>query len=258
MKIIDSHVHTGQFNISNANIFGWLEVSLKDLNDYMNKYNLFGAWLLSHPDMPKYHLNNSQKTLEMCRENNNLKPFCYPETSNDIPNFADKGCVGIGEVKVDKPIDDKKLIDIYETAAKYDLPVLIHTTDKLCYAKINSYNRIFKVCSNTKFIFHGWGWWNLFSNHNIENFLNNYDNVFMDVSANSGYLTLKNNYDYSKKFLKNHHKRVLYGSDFPMLTTYDGSQFGSNQHVFDLLNQFELSQIALDNILYKNAEKLVK
>ena len=255
-KIIDCHVHVGEYRIISPKIYGWMQVSSEDLLNYMSDFNIKRSWLLSHPKtVPNYDLNDNKATLDIASRHPDLVPFCTPSRASDISTLVKMGCKGIGEIKNDKPIDHSKLLDIYRVAADFNLPVLIHVSDKYCYGSIDQMEFVFNT-HQTNFILHGWGCWNLLKRKGVLNhILDSYQNVFLDISANSGYRTLMEN-DNSILFLQKYSKKILFGTDFPMLTTFDGSQFGANKQHYNLIKK--LSKEARDNIFWKNAEQLIK
>ena len=147
-KIIDCHVHVGEYRINSPKIYGWMQVSSEDLLNYMSDFNITSSWLLSHPKtVPNYYLNNNEDTLDITSRHPDLIPFCTPSRADDISALVKKGCKGIGEIKNDKPIDHHKLQDIYKVAADFSLPVLIHISDKYCYGSIDQMDFVFRKCS---------------------------------------------------------------------------------------------------------------
>lgn len=260
MDKIDCHVHVGSYRISSHIIHGWLQITYEDLTHYLSENKIKKCWLLSHPyTVPGYELNNDRQTLLLANSNDNIIPFCSPEYSRDITRLVNNGCMGIGEVKNNLAIDHDKNLQIYYEAGEYGLPVLIHVTDKHCFGsmKNKSFEYVFSNYPKTNFVMHGWEWWNLLGN-NMEYLLDNYSNIYMDISANSGFKTLSKDKEYSHYFLNKYYKHILFGTDFPMLTIDESTQFGTNKQHSDLINSLGLSQLCKDNIFYKNAERLIK
>lgn len=259
-KIIDSHVHLGKFNVVRSKVYGWLDVAPDVLMQYIEDFKLSNAWLLSHPHIAgQYDMNGSEETLGLAQSYPALKPFCQIDRASPdcLGRYVDKGCVGIGEIKMPLPINHPSILAVFKVAKDYGLPVVVHMTDKYCFESSDkALAEALDVGANI--IFHGWGWWNKLRTGEAASWLKSHENVYMDISANSGLKSLSENLEYSRSFLKEHSDRVLYGSDFPMLTIYDGSQFGTNRHHLTLLEKLELTEQIKENILHRNAEKLVK
>lgn len=263
-KIVDAHTHIGKFKVSNPKVYGWLLVSLKDLKAYIKKENLEMVFLLSHPEVEGYQLASSEEVLTIAKKEPNIKPFCtinvlaknFEAELKKLKNFLSKGCVGIGEIKAEVPIDHPRMLRIFSWAREHSLPVVIHMTDKYCYDFFRLRGLAGKL--KAKIVVHGWGWWNHLVDGFIEQLLEREPNIYMDCSANSGFINLAKNLNYTKIFFEKHAERVLYGTDFPMLTTYNGSQFGLNKHHQSLILSLNLNQKTLIKIFRENALKLIK
>jgi len=259
MRNIDSHVHIGKYNVKNSKVYGWVSIGYGDLEAYMNDYGVTDAWLLSHPKQKEfYNLNNNARTLELAEGNGKLKPFCSVAPGNEatIEGYVDKGCKGVGEIKTKTPIDHPQMLTLYRVAHQHKLPVLIHMVDEYCPDIFRLMGALSEIQCNM--VFHGWGWWNHFHDRIVEKIVSEHPNVYMDISANSGYKTLYRNIVYTKYFLTKYSNHILYGTDFPMLTIDDGTQFGSNQQHMELLRGLNLPQSCVENIMYKNAVKLTQ
>jgi len=264
MKIIDSHVHLGKFNVSRAGVLGWLDVFPDNLMEYVSREKLSAVWLLSHPRMPGlYDMNGSEETLGLAQSYPVIKPFCQIERAAPecIGRYIDKGCVGIGEIKMPLPINHPVLLKMFRTAKEYGIPVVVHTTDTFCYE--DSHTALSEALAvGANIIFHGWGWWNKLVSGEMAPILEKYPNAFMDISANSGYSTACEDINYPQRLFKPFSDRILYGTDFPMLalksSVVSGSQFGVNKWHLDLINKSLIDDTAKENIMWRNAERLVK
>ena len=263
-KIVDAHVHVGKFKVSNPKICGWFSANLENLKDYIKKENLEAVFLLSHPPVTGYQLASSEKVLEIAEKDFRVKPFCMvnilakniEDEIKKLRKYLSKGCVGIGEVKAEIPVNHPRMLKLFDWAGEHNLPVIIHMTEKYCYDFFRLRSLIRKL--KTNLIMHGWGWWNHLQNGFIAQILDEEPNLYMDCSANSGFINLAKNLNYTKNFLEKYAEKILYGTDFPMLTTYDGTQFGLNKHHLNLLLTLNLNQKKLRKILRDNALKLLK
>ncbi len=78
----------------------------------------------------------------------------------------------------------------------------------------------------------------------IDRLLEQYDNLYCDISGTSGFNALRRDREQARIFLDKHHRKVLYGTDntgFPLL---------------DLLHSMKLPDGSLERILHRNAEEI--
>ncbi|MFW5793797.1 MAG: hypothetical protein ACOCWC_05890 [Bacteroidota bacterium] len=75
--------------------------------------------------------------------------------------------------------------------------------------------------------------------------LERYDNLYADISGNSGFNALNRDHEFTKWFLENYYHKLLYGTDNYLL--------GQNE----LLKSFNLSKEKLEFILGKNAANII-
>lgn len=80
----------------------------------------------------------------------------------------------------------------------------------------------------------------------IDRLLEEYDNLFCDISGGSGFNALSRDTDSSVRFLDKHHKKILFGTD----------NYIQAQHE-NILNSLNLSPEKKNNIFYRNAEKIL-
>jgi predicted TIM-barrel fold metal-dependent hydrolase len=79
----------------------------------------------------------------------------------------------------------------------------------------------------------------------IDRLLEEYPNLYCDISGQSGYNALKRAPEHSKIFLEKHASKVLYGTDNTRLP------------LLELLGSFRLGREKMDRILGKNALELL-
>lgn len=115
---------------------------------------------------------------------------------------------------------------------------------------------------NTHFIGHGPHFWNNIAKQPsekyvhqkgkirawgvIDDLLENYDNFYCDISGKSGFNALTRDKQKSKIFLEKHHSKIIFGTD-NMHYAFD-----------DMLASLKLPKEKLENIYFKNAEKIVE
>lgn len=257
-RLIDTHTHVGSFRIINPKIIGWFKIDLDQLRRYMVEHNVEKVFLLAHPVMPDYRLCISEEVLNLSKLENRIIPFCTVdpryEKISTVDRFVKEGCKGIGEIKLDIAIDHPLMLEYYDYIGEYDLPILFHMSNRWCPDIDRLQNILHKV--ECPMVLHGWGWWNNFNNGVIEEIMEAHDHIHTDISANSGYKTLLKDVEYTKYFFEKYSERIFYGTDFPALTTFDKTQFGTNLCHLNLIESLDLSAEAKKKILYKNALKL--
>ena len=113
-----------------------------------------------------------------------------------------------------------------------------------------------------RFVGHGPDFWNNISSYQdpkyihqkgsiakfgiIDRLLEEYDNLYCDISGTSGFNALNRDHSQSKIFLQKHAQKVLYGTDN---TTYP---------LLELLQSMTLGEEQMEMILYKNARKVLE
>ena len=79
----------------------------------------------------------------------------------------------------------------------------------------------------------------------IDRLLEEYENLYCDISGKSGYNALTRDKNQSKRFLEKHCKKILYGTD------------NTNYGLEDLINSFQLSDEIQRQIFYQNSERII-
>lgn len=182
--------------------------------------------------------------------------------------YVDRGARGYGELKVGLPVDDERMQTIYEICGDYDLPILFHLDQKSMIDEVGlpGLEEMVDTFPEVDFIGHAQGWWahidpavermsgypegSIDGDGRVDELLLNYDNLYADISASSGYNALTRDPEYGEAFLQRHQASLLYGSDY---LVHD-----KRVKQFDLLEQFTLPRSAWNQILHRNAERLFR
>jgi len=279
-QFLDIHTHVGCYgDLANVNS-PWCKVTVEALTSYLESYEKASAVLL-----PVYSWNSgfimpTEYVLDISRKYpDKLIPFCVVEVreaclSERIVRYVDMGCKGFGEHTSKIPVDHDCNLKLYRVCGRLEIPILIHVAASKSDAygildtpDLKGFERIAKQYSNVDFIMHGPGWWRCMSeDFNPEDsypkglierpgrtiyILENYENVYGDLSAFSGYNALNRDPAFAKLFLEKFNRKLLYGTDMEWFFNPE------NSHL-KLLKELSLPAEALDNILYKNAEKLIR
>jgi len=276
---IDCHTHIG--NYKDAHWRGkWGEVTPKRLIEYLDKNGVDKAVVL-----PTYSLDIRDRTpteyvIEVCREHpERFIPFCVVEVREEdfekkLARYVEEGCVGVGEHTSKIPINHRLNCKLYAACGRLELPILIHMataeTDEygaLDTPDLKGLEEVLREYSNVNFIMHGPGWWRCMSKRvdpkvkypkgKIEEpgrtvqLLEEYENLYGDLSAGSGYNALARDLDFAKPFLERFNRKLLYGTD--LIDFFDPRYV----HI-RLLEGFKLDREAYENIYHRNLERLIR
>ncbi|MBS7612410.1 amidohydrolase family protein [Candidatus Bathyarchaeota archaeon] len=283
---LDIHTHIGCYrDITNVNYpyYPWCKVTVETLISYLESHDDASAVIL-----PIYSWNSgnsgfimpTEYVLDICEKHpGRLIPFCVVEVreiylSERITRYVDMGCKGFGEHTSKIPVDHYCNLRLYKICGKLEIPILMHIAASgsddygiFDTPDLKGIEKIAEQYSNVDFIMHGPGWWRCMSEKfNLEDsypkglieqpgrtvyILENYENVYGDLSAFSGYNALTRDLSFAKYFLEKFNRKLLYGTDMEWFFSPENSHLR-------LLEELNLSEEALENVLYKNAEKLIR
>jgi len=216
----------------------------------------------------------------------NLEPHQVanpPETdfSLFLKRFRELGCVGIGEVTANLPLDDPRVINMFKQCGEWDMPVLFHCTgpgrgvyglfDEVGLPRLE---RLLKETPDTTIIGHAPGFWAEIAGDlkpedkfiypegpiekkgSLPELLRSCPNLYADISANSGYNAISRDKSFGVKFLTEFQDRVLFGTDVCF-----GDKEGRMPHLSylrSLLSDKLISREVFDKITGDNALKILK
>jgi predicted TIM-barrel fold metal-dependent hydrolase len=179
-----------------------------------------------------------------------------------------------GELKLRMMYDNPDAVRMYRYCGEVGLPVLMHFDYELGGGSypwpnywygggIGALERVLALCPETNFIGHAPGFWAHISNDELhktqaypkgpvipggklEALLENYPNLYCDISAGSGANALGRDPIFSFGFLERWQDRVLFGRDY-----YDGGHRA-------LLESLPLPVAALEKIYSGNARRILR
>ena len=174
-----------------------------------------------------------------------LVPFCCidPRTSyrygrkglvSMLKEYVDQGARGFGEHKVGLPIDDPKMMSVYEACDDLKLPVLFHCDDVrgTDQAGLPGLERILTAFPNVNFLGHGPGFWASISGDvttaglgaypttkvtpggALDRLFDAHKNLWGDMSAGSGANAISRDLEFGRSFLLRRADRLLFGTDY--------------------------------------------
>ena len=148
----------------------------------------------------------------------------------EIERYLKLGASLIAEQKFGVECDSLGMQRIYELAADYRVPVLMHWQHGMYNYGFERFYRMLEKHPRTIFIGHAQTWWaNIgkdLTDHSVlypkgrvvpggltDRYLGDYANLYGDLSAGSGLNALTRDEDFTRDFLRRHQDKLLYGSD---------------------------------------------
>ena len=190
----------------------------------------------------------------------------------EIEKYLKLGAVIIGEQKFAVECDSAESQKLYELAAAYDVPILLHFQHLTYNLGYDRFHTILAKHPKTKFIGHAQTFWaNIDKDHDWKNlypkgkltpggltdrYLADYPNMFADMSAGSGLNALLRDEDHTRAFLQRHQDKILYGSDC-------NDKFGrgpgcQGAGTLEALRRLCPDRKALRKILFDNAKRVLR
>ena len=174
--------------------------------------------------------------------------FCNADVR--LPDAIDKlrsqltgGAIGMGELKYPVEIDGPEMRRVYDLAAEFRVPVLMHYQEGAFNSGFARLPALLKAHPGTTFIGHANSWWAHISAEVddkvgyptgpikpggiTDKVLADYPNVYGDLSANSGRNALARDSDFAAAFLARHKSKLLFGSDCPCRDGMGAGQTGT-------------------------------
>lgn len=153
-----------------------------------------------------------------------------PEAISEIEKYLKKGAPVIGELKFGLDCDAPQMQRIYELAQAYNVPVLMHWQFAMFNFHFERFHKMLEKYPKVQFIGHAQTWWaNIDSKHTdqkvlypktkvtpggiTDRLLSDYPNMWGDLSAGSGLLSMTRDEDQAREFIKRHQDKLLFGSD---------------------------------------------
>jgi predicted TIM-barrel fold metal-dependent hydrolase len=154
-----------------------------------------------------------------------------PDAAQEIDKYLKLGAVVIAEQKFGVESDSREMEKLYELAAQYRVPILMHWQVKMYNYGFERFHKVLEKYPKTTFIGHAQTWWanidkgykddasNLYPKGPVipggitDRYLTDYPNMFGDLSAGSGLNALTRDEEHARAFLQRHQDKLIYGSD---------------------------------------------
>lgn len=274
-RYIDVHTHIGTYVYGNKNL------SPKELVEWMDEHDIERSVVLPlvSPESTVY-LQPPSKALEAAKEfPDRLIPFCCvdPRTSvfgnadyltKILKKFKEEGAKGLGEHKVGLPFDDPLMMRLYSSCEEVGLPLLFHIDNKRGMDEIGlpRLENALKTFPDLTFIGHGPGWWASISGDAeslggyakgkvteggaIDRLMDNYPNIFGDLSAGSGANSISRDPEFGKEFMIRRKDRLMFGTDY--------LQPGQVVPQFEVFDSLDLPEEVQASIFKQNAIRVLE
>jgi predicted TIM-barrel fold metal-dependent hydrolase len=187
-----------------------------------------------------------------------------------LKEYVDEGARGFGEHKAGLPINDPRMMALYEVCDDLKLPVLFHS-DNLRGTDLPGLPGLahaLRSFPSVNFIGHGPGFWasisgdvpkealggypkgKVFPDGALDRLFDAHPNLWGDLSAGSGSNALERDREFGRGFLVRRAERLLFGTDY--------LKPGQEVPQFELLASFDLPAEVRARIERGNAARLLK
>jgi predicted TIM-barrel fold metal-dependent hydrolase len=240
-KYFDMHTHLGQTWNSTQVLTAEVLLRWMDANDIAQAVVL----PLINPEASSYPLTTDFVLSETQPYRDRLIPFCSidPRTSFNgghrglvdmLKLYIEAGAKGFGEHKPGIPFDDPRNMAIFAACGEAGLPVLFHLDNQrnTDVPGLPGLEKVLKANPKTTFAGHGPGWWASISGDAtqadiggypkgktaaggaIDRLMENYPNIYGELSAGSGANSISRDLEFGREFLIRRQDRVMFGTDF--------------------------------------------
>ena len=286
MKKIDIHLHL------TLNQYPKMEnmfiSSAENMINHLDKLNIEKGILMSSGEshnsiMPIGYNEECRKICNlfkdkyawMCNLDYNNEDSIYERLSL----YKEQGAVGIGEFMVNRKVNDSFIQKVFKVAEELNLPILFHMSPKEGYEygivddsglfileeSLNKYPKL-------KFIGHSQPFWHEISKNpgdsleermkwgsgkvtlggRLPYLFEKYDNLYGDLSANSGGCAIMRDEEFGLNFLEKFNDRLLFGTDM----INNEMEFPLGKWLDEKYEKGYLHKETYENICNKNAVKL--
>jgi len=195
-----------------------------------------------------------------------------PGASQEIERYLRRGAVIIAEQKFGVECDSPDMQRLYALAADHRVPVLMHWQFERFNYGFERFHTMLAKFPRVNFIGHAQTWWgNIDRNHDqkvmypkgpvtpgglTDRYLSDYENMFGDLSAQSGQNALTRDEDFARDFLARHRHKLLFGSD---CTDTAGAGPGCiGAQTIAVVRRLAPSRAIERSLLHDNAQRLLR
>ena len=236
--MIDFHAHFG--TLQRERYPGELGLTPHQLVDRMNREGIDVAVLLplESPEGSWGYLLTEEVVAARNDYPERFVAFCcvdprYPLAADFIDYYVTQhGCKGFGEHVNGLAFDDPLNLRLYAKCDEHGLPLVFEISKtQYCHDDVGlpRLERCLREFPNVKWCGHGPGFWAAISGDDdgkpgyptgpitpggaIDRLMGRYDNLYLDLSAHSGYNAMVRDPDFISDFVERHWRRMLLGTD---------------------------------------------
>jgi predicted TIM-barrel fold metal-dependent hydrolase len=196
-----------------------------------------------------------------------------PDAVQEIEKYLKLGGVAIAELKFGVECDSPEMQRLYEVAADYRVPVLMHWQYKMYYYGFDRFHTMLAKYPKTNFIGHAQTWWaNIDKNYKdadglypkgkvtpggiTDRYLSDYPNMYGDLSAGSGLNSFTRDEDHARDFIQRHQDKLLFGSDCNDRDGHGAKCSGAG--MIAAIRRLSPSKEVERKLLYQNARRVFR
>jgi predicted TIM-barrel fold metal-dependent hydrolase len=196
-----------------------------------------------------------------------------PDAVQEIEKYLKLGGVAVAELKFGVECDSPEMQKIYQLAADYRVPVLMHWQYQMYYYGFERFYTMLEKYPKTTFIGHAQTWWaNIDKNYKdqdglypkgkvtagglTDRYLSDYPNMYGDLSAGSGLNAFTRDEDHARQFIQRHQDKLVFGSD---CNDHDGrGSKCSGAGMIAAVRRLSPSKEVERKLLYQNARRVFR
>lgn len=236
MGLVDFHMHMGHLfreGYPHAPPLG-----VEQLVDWMDRHGIeLGVLLpLESPEGSWGYFLNEEAVAARNRYPERFVAFMcvdprYPRAVEHIDHFVERhGCRGFGEHVNGLAFDDPLDKIIYAKCNEHQLPLVFEIDAAFCYDEVGlpRLESCVQEFPDITWVGHGPAFWSAISGDDpregypsgrvtpggaVDRLLGEYENVYADLSAGSGYNAMARDPEFTQGFIERHWRKLLWGSD---------------------------------------------
>lgn len=283
MKKIDLHLHVSQKPIPRSETF--FVSTAEEMLPHLEELGIEKAVLMSSGE-ETLPFGTNRQNMEiaqampqhfawMC----NLDPVDVDTVYDRLARYKQQGAIGIGELMINRPLDDPFLQAVFAAAEKLALPVTIHMSPKVGYSYgvvdepgLPLLEQTLKNYPGCKILGHSqtfwiemsgdaptqpekrneWGKGPIQPGGRVPQLFEQYPNLYGDLSANSAGCAIMRDEAFGLQFLEQYADRLFFATD--MVNTE--MVFPLGKWLDEKVQQGALSRKSYEKICRKNAQRV--
>lgn len=284
MQKIDLHLHLSRNPVPDG---GPMKISTyTEMLPHLQALGIGKGVLMSGGENPPMGIGSNEDNRaiaeadsEHCAWMCNLDPCEPKEVYGKLARYKSQGAVGVGELAVNRRLDDPFLQEVFAAAGELDLPVTFHMSPEVGYSygvvddpRLPLLEQCLRDHPNTKFLGHSqtfwiemsadapdekearnqWGKGPVVPGGRVPELFAEYPNLYGDLSANSAGCAIMRDPEFGLAFLEKFADRLFFATDmvntdmvFPLGAWLDGQ-----------VETGALSRESYGKICYANAQRV--